>query len=218
VTALTSDDLTILRDENRRLRALVDFGRAVTAERDLRGQIRLLCAELRRTASCAAAAVILLDPEQGAIDSIETAGLSLAVDAQWQHSVREASAGTELSELVPHGLFRAASVPLRVGEDVLGIVLTYDHHPAPANHEDRTYLKAMADAAAMAILNARLYAESHRELRRRDALRKVVASISSELDLDTLLSRVVGSTVELLDADTGLISLIDRDGAARSTI
>ena len=56
---------------------------------------------------------------------------------------------------------------------------------------------------AMAILNARLYAQSRRELRRRDALRKVVASISSELDLDSLLGRVVGSAVELLDADSG---------------
>ena len=73
----------------------------------------------------------------------------------------------------------------------------------------------MADAAAMAILNARLYAQSRRELRRRDALRKVVASISSELDLDSLLGRVADSAVELLDADSGVISLIDREGAAR---
>src|SRR5207253_7626288 len=77
------------------------------------------------------------------------------------------------------------------------------------------YLTALAEAAAMAILNTRLYAQSHRELRRRDALRKVVASISSELDLDSLLSRVVASAVELLEGANGVISLIDRDGAAR---
>jgi signal transduction histidine kinase/putative methionine-R-sulfoxide reductase with GAF domain len=215
VTTATSDDLTILRDENRRLRALVDFGRDVTAERDLRAQLRLLCAELRRTAGCAAAAVILLDPEHGSIDAIETSGLSLASDADWQQAVRDASDATELSDIIPHGLHRVASMPLRVGEEVLGIVLTYEHQPGAANHEDIAYLRAMAEAAAMAILNARLYAQSHRELRRRDALRKVVASISSELDLDSLLGRVVESTVELLDADTGIISLIDRDGAAR---
>ena len=46
-------------------------------------------------------------------------------------------------------------------------------------------------------------------------MRRVVASISSELDLDSLFDRVVGSAVELLDADSGVISLIDDDGAAR---
>jgi signal transduction histidine kinase len=65
------------------------------------------------------------------------------------------------------------------------------------------------------VFNARLYAQSSRELRRRDALRKVVASISSELDLDSLLGRVADGAAELLDADRSAISLIDRDGAAR---
>src|SRR5260221_1413556 len=46
-------------------------------------------------------------------------------------------------------------------------------------------------------------------------MRKVVASISSELDLDSLLGRVVANAVELLEGTSGVISLIDRDGAAR---
>ena len=90
VTTLTSDDLTILRHENRRLRALVDFGREVTSERDLRAQLRLLCAELRRTARCAGAAVILLDPEHGAMvskrfhHSKPPTILDVPVNMQWE--------------------------------------------------------------------------------------------------------------------------------------
>ena len=38
-----------LREENRRLRALVSFGRQVTAERDQRAQLRLLCLAAQRT-------------------------------------------------------------------------------------------------------------------------------------------------------------------------
>ena len=215
MTSLIADGLATLRDENRRLRALVDFGRQVTAERDLRAQLRLLCTELLRTTGCSAAAVILYDSEHGGIDSIETAGFPLVVDADWQQAVRSAPRGTELADVVPAGLYRVSAVPLVVGEDLLGVVLTYDCQPGDAADQEVRYLTAMADAAAMAILNTRLYAQSHRELRRRDALRKVVASISSELDLDSLLGRVVGSAVELLDADSGVISLIDREGAAR---
>src|ERR1700687_3803503 len=69
VTSLLADGLATLRDENRRLRALVDFGRQVTAERDLRAQLRLLCTELLRTTGCSAAAVILHGSEHGAIES-----------------------------------------------------------------------------------------------------------------------------------------------------
>jgi len=215
VTDPISDSLASLRDENCRLRALVDFGRRVTAERDLRAQLRLLCTEVLSTTGRSAAAVISYDPEQGAIDSIETCGLPGVIDAEWQHAVRGVARGVDLAEVVPARHHRVSVVPLVVGEDMLGLVLTYDVQPADAPQAEVRYLTDIADAAAMATLNTRLYAQSHRELRRRDALRNVVASISSELDLDSLLGRVVGSAVELLDADSGVISLIDRQGAAR---
>jgi len=213
VSSLATDGLITLRDENRRLRALVDFGRQMTAERDVRAQLRLLCAELRRTGGCSAAAVILMDPAHGTIDAIESNGLPLAVDTQWQQAVRAAPAGTE-ADVLPADLVPGCAVPLLGGDQRLRVVLTFHSDPGDRAGEVG-YLTALADAAAMAILNTHLYAQSHRELRRRDALRKVVASISSELDLDSLLGRVVASAVELLEGTNGVISLIDRDGAAR---
>jgi GAF domain-containing protein len=185
----------------------------MTAERDLRAQLQLLCAELRRTTGCSGAAVILLDPEHGTVDTIESDGLPPAVDALWQQAVRAAPAGTE-ADVVPAQLSRGCAVPLLVGDERLGVVLTFHDDPGEPTSE-LAYITALAEAAAMAILNTRLYAQSHRELRRRDALRKVVASISSELDLDSLLGRVVASAVELLEGTNGVISLIDRNGAAR---
>ena len=210
----TQDQYNALRDENRRLRALVDFSRQVTAERDVRAQLRLLCTELGRATECAAAAVVLRDAELGCIESIETCGLSLETDAEWQQAVRSAPAGAEI-DVQPAGLERSSLIPLMVGDDVLGAALVFDFRPRSMGHDQLGYLSSLAEAAAMAILNARLYAQTHRELRRRDALRKVVASISSELDLDSLFGRVIASAVELLDAHAGVISLIDRDGAAR---
>jgi DNA-binding IclR family transcriptional regulator len=90
VSTLVTNGLATLREENRRLRSLVNFGRQVTAERDPRAQLRLLCAELRRTTKCSAAAVILLDPERGAVETIESSGLPLGVDTLWQQAVRAA--------------------------------------------------------------------------------------------------------------------------------
>src|SRR4029077_2951979 len=135
-TSLIADGLATLRDENRRLRALVDFGRQVTAERDLRAQLRLRCTELVRTTGCSAAAVILYELEHGTIDSIETAGLSLGVEAAWQLAVGAAPGGTELADLVPVRFHRVSTVPLLVGEDMLGVVLTYDRQPGDACDEE----------------------------------------------------------------------------------
>jgi signal transduction histidine kinase len=214
VSVPTQQEYKALRDENRRLRALVDFTRQVTAERDVRAQLRLLCSELGRATECAAAAVVLRDAELGSIESIETCGMSLGVDAEWQQAVRAEPGGAEI-DVAPAGLERSGVIALTVGDDVLGMALLFDLSPRSFGQAELGYLSSLAEAAAMAILNARLYAQTHRELRRRDALRKVVASISSELDLDSLFGRVIASAVELLDADAGVISLIDQDGAAR---
>lgn len=213
VSTLVTKDLNALREENRRLRALVDFGRQMTTERNLRAQLRLLCAELQRTTHCAAAAVFLLDPEHGAVDTIESVGLPLSVDLQWQQAVRAAPTA-DAADVVPADLIHANAVALHVGDQNIGTVLTFERHSG-ATSSDVGSLTAIADAAAMAILNTRLYAQSRRDLRRRDALRKVVASISSELDLDSLLERVVGSAVELLEGNTGVITLMDPDGVGR---
>jgi signal transduction histidine kinase len=208
------DQVSALRTENRRLRALLDFSREVTAERDQRAQLRLLCAELLRTTGCAAAAVVLRDPEVGQVEAIETVGLALTTDLDWQQAVRATCSGRD--ELVaPTGFDYLNIFPLMVGDERLGVAVALDRQPRVLSGPERTHLSQVADAAAMAILNARLYAQSHRELRRRDALRRVVASISSELDQDSLFGRVIAGAVELLDTDGGVISLIDQDGTLR---
>jgi signal transduction histidine kinase len=213
VTSLLDENADLLRDENRRLRALVDFGQRINAERVQRAQLRLLCAELREVTGREAAAVLLLDEEHATIEFVESAGMASDVELEWQHAIRTASAGVELSDVAPRDLRRVDAVPLVADGDALGLALTYAASASPA--EGSPHLREIAAAAAMAIRNARLYAHSHYEIRRRDALRNVVASISSELDLNSLLARVVGSAVELLDADTGIVSLLERDGSAR---
>src|SRR5262249_19102649 len=152
--------------------------------------------------------------EYDGLDAIETSGLPLSVDADWQEAVRAASR-LPAPGAPPDGFADVVALPLLVGDDCLGVALAFDQHPRRVLEADRVYLTRIVDAAAMAILNARLSAQSHRELRRRDALRRVVASISSELDLDSLLARVIAAAVGLLESDRGVISLVTEEGRAR---
>ncbi|MBV9171301.1 MAG: GAF domain-containing sensor histidine kinase [Chloroflexi bacterium] len=230
---LVSDDLEILRDENRRLRALVEFGRHVTAERDLVTQVRMLCRELQPTTGCAAAAVVVYKAD-GNAEAVETVGfdeghadpiaralhfldLRFAFESRSDDRAVRMDVATDArldvlrEPLLAADLKRAVVVPLAVGDERLGAVLTFDD----GTNRDFDCLTPLADAAAMAIQNARMYAAGHRELRQREALRAVIASISSELDLDSLLARVVAGAVQLCDAQHGIISFVESDGNAR---
>src|SRR5262249_50742978 len=153
---------------------------------------------------CAAAAVVLRDPETDQVDAVETVGLALTTDLGWQQDVRAARV-VPIDFAAPKGFECLAVLPLTVGDEHLGVALAFDPASRGLEDSERRYLADVVDAAAMAVLNARLYAQSHRELRRHDALRRVVASISSELDRDSLFDRVIAGAVELLGADGGLI-------------
>jgi signal transduction histidine kinase len=203
----TPDPDAAILDENRRLRALLSFTREVTAERDLFAQLRLVCAELRHATGCAAAAVILRGLEAGRGGAIQTSGLSPEVETAWR-----ATLSSDLSTTNPEGFERVAALPLCAGAELLGQAIAFDRSTRTLTEHEREHVSQIAGAAAMAMLNARLSAQSHRELRRRDALRGVVASISSELDQDSLFGRVIAGAVELLESDSGVISLIGPDG------
>jgi GAF domain-containing protein len=238
-TPLTSNELAA---ENRRLRALLQFGRAATSERELRPLLGLICQQLASSIGWEAALVALRDPEQGRLELVEAIGLSDEALQAWQQRAESPSpsaARTELGEAVrqreavihpdlttdPHledvqnillaaGLRRALAVPLVSANGVLGVAVAYDNHPGEVAEQDIATCLALAEQAAIAIANARLYAETRRELRRRDGLRRAVAAISSELNLDSLLARIVRSAVDLLDSHSGTISLVDRGGSA----
>ena len=210
---------TLLRAENRRLRALVDFGRDIDAERDLRAPAAPAVRGAASDTGCLAAAVILLDPEHGhgRLDR-DQSGLALTWTPTGSKPSAQRRAASELSDVVPA---RPASRGRHAAGGRRGAALarrwSYDAPAASTNARRTAPTSAqIADAAAMAILNARLYAQSHRELRRRDALRNVVASISSELDLDSLArSRRRRARSSCSTPTAASISLIDRDGAAR---
>lgn len=202
-------------DDTRLFGTLVKVGRQLTAERDAGTQARLLCGHLCQTVPADAAAVILWTP-QGAVEASQSIGLPPDADEVWHTRVRTATcdqAGTLCGDL--GDLPSLVSLPLTVGSDQIGLAVCFGRPDRARIDWLEEYLRALADTAALAIQNARLHVQSHRDLRRRDALRGVVASISSELDLDALLGRIVASAAELLDADSGVISLVDQDDTAR---
>src|SRR5215211_1319353 len=118
------------------------------------------------------------------------------------------------------------SVPIVLGDGrVFGTLCAHDRRALDLGQPEIDAMRIMARMIAFQIERdealrresetARDLAAQNQELtsalRQLDALREVVESISSELDLEALLKRVVANAVSLLDAYAGAISLVGAD-------
>ena len=118
------------------------------------------------------------------------------------------------------------SVPIVFGEGrVFGTLCAHDRRVLGLGQSEVDTMRILARMVASQIErdealrqagdSARDLAMQNQELsvalRQLDALREVVESISSELDLEALLERVIASAVSLLDTHAGAISLVGAD-------
>ncbi len=77
--------------------------------------------------------------------------------------------------------------------------------------EEVNLLTGIATHVGVATENARLHRDVARQLEREKRLGEVAQGITSELELDRLLSKVVQIAEELAEADAGAIALLDED-------
>jgi signal transduction histidine kinase len=242
VEPLAADtDLITMREANRRLQALVDFGRELRTQVDPNVLLTLIPRYVAQFTGCPGAAALLFDAETNVVGRAAAFGMGDTFAADWRRAVQAEglASASELALaaqsgaitvcpgigddprlssvrecLLASGRQSAVVAPLQARNTLLGVMVAYDCPSGSHTGDGLAFLSSLADEAAAAIYNARLFVQTQRDLRRRDAVHKVVVSISSELDLNHLLERVVESAVELLNATGGSISLVDSEGVA----
>ena len=111
------------------------------------------------------------------------------------------------SELI--GSKSAVSVPILAHDMLVGVVTLV--HPTPEffTQEHLALLQAIADQAGIAVLNARLYAESQRKARVMTALAESAAVISASLNLEDVLQRILEQISQALQVEVVSLALID---------
>lgn len=107
-----------------------------------------------------------------------------------------------------------ASVPMMVGERVIGVLNVCDPEDgAVITGHDLSLLSILANQAAVAIGNARLYANLQRRVDNLAVINEVGCSLSAMLDPEMLLDTIVEASAQLLDCDYATIFLPDsQDG------
>jgi len=107
------------------------------------------------------------------------------------------------------GLQAIAGFPLKRAGRVLGVFTIAFLEPHTFGEEELRVLGLLADQAAIAIENARLYEKIERSLEQLTALRQTSLDITARLDTTALLEAIVQRATELLKAKGGGIYLFD---------
>jgi len=112
-------------------------------------------------------------------------------------------------EQTKSGSKSAVSVPVVSRDRLIGVLTLV--HPTPGffNPDHLALIQAIADQAGIAMLNARLYAESQRQARVMTAVAESAAAITTTLDLDEVLQRILQQVTLALQVEAVSLALID---------
>ena len=109
--------------------------------------------------------------------------------------------------VVSSGDHAFVAVPMRAKGRIIGAIALSDRLGREFTAADAGLLQTFADQAALALENARLYAETDRRRREAEVLAEVAGSINASLDLATVLERVTVGARDLCGSDMARILL-----------
>ncbi|MFN8454205.1 MAG: GAF domain-containing protein [Anaerolineae bacterium] len=93
------------------------------------------------------------------------------------------------------------ATPLKIGDQVLGVLTVGSNQLNTFDVADVAMLKIVADQAAAALEKIRFFEETHRRAEQLDALSQVLQDLTVLRDSDTLLHQIAERAIQLLDAD-----------------
>ena len=103
----------------------------------------------------------------------------------------------------------AVSVPILARENLVGVITLVHPQPGFFDQDHLELVQAIADQAGVAIVNARLYAESQHQARVMTALAESSAAITASLKLDDVLQHILEQISQALRVEVVSLALID---------
>ncbi len=105
----------------------------------------------------------------------------------------------------------AISAPLISREKLVGVITLVHQQPDYFDEPHLDLVKAIADQASIAVLNARLYNESQRRARIMAALAETAAAINATLDPGEVLQRIATQAQKALAVEAVTLGLVDAE-------
>jgi GAF domain-containing protein len=112
----------------------------------------------------------------------------------------------------------AAVVPLRVGDEVVGVLFANFRQPQRFDSTQKLLIEGLAHYAAIAIKNSQVFGSlSLRRVRELEALQKIDHELSQALDLNTVLNTILRLAHERMPAEEASILLLNKRTQALET-
>jgi GAF domain-containing protein/anti-sigma regulatory factor (Ser/Thr protein kinase) len=109
-----------------------------------------------------------------------------------------------------NNLISFMGVPVVYQEQTIGVLSVMSDFRRRFSSDEITLLVGLADQAATALVNARLFQQSERRIRELSAINRISAEVNAILDPQDLLEQLHRGIGEILDVSTSLIGLYDQ--------
>jgi signal transduction histidine kinase len=108
------------------------------------------------------------------------------------------------------GLFAWLGVPLNTGAETIGALSIASRDPAISyTNAQAELLQSIADQAAGAIVKSRLLQETERRAQQLATLNVITRQLTSTMEIEPLLHNILENAVNILNAETGSLFLVD---------
>jgi adenylate cyclase len=223
-----SNDLDALRRSNTRLSALLDLSRALASELDLDRLLNLIMSRTTEVLDADRSTLFLVDyaadqlwsrVAQGAglseIRIPRGAGIAGFVATSGETvNIPDAYADPRFNQDVDRrtgyhtNTILCMPVKDQTGHTV-GVLQVLNKRTGAFGPDDEALLHAVGNQAALALANASLLESRRKETEKSALLLDVMRSLSTELELDQLLGRIMATTTEVMHADRSSLFLVD---------
>ena len=149
-----------------------------------------------------------LTPDRGVSGRVIATGRPFRTES-WLEDTRFRKSPELVAVVQVEGIVSELAVPITIGDRVEGLVSVNNRTARPFTDRDEAVLQRLADHAAIAIQNARLYTRSRDFGDRIRALEEVNRQISSSLQMDEVLRNVATAVARFFDVPVMNVWVVD---------
>ena len=205
--------------------------KAISASLSLDEVLELIVTNVVKVMNVKASLLRLLNKETNQLELAAYHGLSQSYadkgPVAYDASIDDALAGKSVSvyditadksakyrkEAEREGIRSILSIPLRFKDEVIGVLRMYTAEPVEYSEEDLKFVTAIAEQAAIAIMNARVFEKMvSTEREYLNVFQAVTKAVSSTLDVNEIIHLIVRKIPEVMNLKAATIRLLDDTG------
>lgn len=205
--------------------------KAISSSLSLNEVLNLIVTNAVKVMSVKASMLRLLNKETQKLEMAAAYGLSEKYISKgpvdYDKSIEDALSGKAVSiyditsdtnakyraEAEQEGIRSILSIPVKSNKEIIGVLRMYTSEPVKYKDDDLKFMAAIAEQAAIAIINARTFETTvSRAKQYLKVFEEVTKAVSSTLRLNELLNLIVSKLPEVMNLKAATIRLLDASG------